>query len=199
MKNYDSSSEVCAIISDLMRAIKYRSTSQVSACDFTDSVGHIESISLKSKLFLGDALVIEPNLFMVQDRATTGSPFFFPSKALSEHKQNVVLGQVPMFKTDVQRIRRFTEIGLLAPLSLNGEWRSANDQVENIVSRTPNARFLDFSNSSFFSAAPYDQGVLIYRDTHHLNEQEARRYGRYAADELQRAFALPQSTVNLKQ
>ncbi|MFQ6558126.1 acyltransferase family protein [Pseudomonas sp. Lb2C1-1] len=114
------------------------------------------------------------------------------------HKHIVVLAQVPMFETDVQRVRRFTELGLPAPLTFNREWQVANQQVQAIVDRTPGVRFLDFSNSSFFAAAPYQQGLLIYRDSHHLNEVGASRYGHYAAEPLQRAFDQSQSNVSLK-
>ncbi|WP_317663871.1 acyltransferase family protein [Pseudomonas sp. KU43P] len=114
------------------------------------------------------------------------------------NKSVVVLAQVPMFETDVQRVRRFTELGLPAPLTLNPQWQAANQQVKDIVDRTPGARFLDFSKSEFFAAAPYEKGVLIYRDSHHLNEVGATRYGRYAAQQLQQAFDQPQPNVSLK-
>lgn len=122
----------------------------------------------------------------------------FLATTTGAHKHIVVLAQVPMFKTDVQRVRRFTEIGLPGPLSFNREWQSANKRVQDIVNRTPSVRFLDFSTSSFFTAAPYQQGVLIYRDSHHLNEVGASRYGHFAAKQLQRAFDQPQSNVSLK-
>ncbi|UTL82452.1 acyltransferase family protein [Pseudomonas putida] len=114
------------------------------------------------------------------------------------NKSVVVLAQIPMFETDVQRVRRFTELGLPAPLTLNHEWQAANRQVREVADRTPGVRFLDFSQSEFFAAAPYEQGLLIYRDNHHLNEVGASRYGRYAAQQLQRAFDQPQSNVSLK-
>lgn len=116
----------------------------------------------------------------------------------SAHKRILVLAQVPMFETDVQRVRRFTEIGLPAPLMFNREWQAANQQVQELVERTPGVRFLDFSTSSFFATAPYQQGMLIYRDRHHLNEVGSSRYGHYAAEQLQRAFDQPQSNVSLK-
>jgi peptidoglycan/LPS O-acetylase OafA/YrhL len=122
----------------------------------------------------------------------------FLAATASAHKRIVVLAQVPMFETDVQRVRRFTEIGLPAPLTFNHEWQAANQQVRAIVDRTPGVRFLDFSSSSFFATAPYQQGMLIYRDSHHLNEVGASRYGHYAAEQLRRAFDQPQSNVSLK-
>ncbi|GLO52038.1 hypothetical protein PPUN110474_34390 [Pseudomonas putida] len=128
------------------------------------------------------------------------------AKALAEflydtakvHKRVLVLAQVPMFETDVQRVRRFTEIGLPAPLEFNRQWQAANQQVKEIVQRTPGVRFLDFSNSEFFASAPYRHGMLIYRDRHHLNEVGANLYGQYAAEELRRTFDQPQSNASLK-
>jgi peptidoglycan/LPS O-acetylase OafA/YrhL len=122
----------------------------------------------------------------------------FLANAAQADKVIVVLAQVPMFDTDVQRARRFMALGLPAPLILNGEWQAANRQVEAIVERVPGVRFLDFSGSDFFAGAPYQQDVLIYRDSSHLNEVGASRYGHYAAEQLQRAFDQPQSNVSLK-
>lgn len=122
----------------------------------------------------------------------------FLANTAQAQKTVVVLAQVPMFDSDVQRARRLMALGLPAPLILNGEWQAANRQVEAIVHRIHGARFLDFSGSSFFARAPYQDGVLIYRDSSHLNEVGARRYGHYAAEKLQRTFDQPQSNVSLK-
>ncbi|MCX2889734.1 acyltransferase family protein [Pseudomonas sp. DCB_BI] len=136
--------------------------------------------------------------YQMQSQAFTKALTDFLTTTAGAHKNVVVLAQVPMFETDVQRVRRFTELGLSAPLTFNREWQAANQQVKAIADRTPGARFLDFSSSSFFAAAPYEHGLLIYRDSHHLNEVGASRYGHYAAQQLQRAFDQPQSNVSLK-
>ncbi|MBF8795117.1 acyltransferase [Pseudomonas monteilii] len=136
--------------------------------------------------------------YQMQSQAFTKALSDFLSATAEAHKNVVVLAQVPMFETDVQRVRRFTELGLPAPLAFNREWQAANQQVKAIADRTPRVRFLDFSSSSFFAAAPYEQGLLIYRDSHHLNEVGASRYGHYAVQQLQRAFDQPQSNVSLK-
>ncbi|WP_236692785.1 acyltransferase family protein [Pseudomonas sp. 10-1B] len=136
--------------------------------------------------------------YQMQSQAFTKALADFLTATAGTHKNVVVLAQVPMFETDVQRVRRFTELGLPAPLTFNSEWQAANQQVKAISDRTPGVRFLDFSSSSFFAAAPYEQGSLIYRDSHHLNEVGASRYGHYAAQQLQRAFDQPQSNVSLK-
>ncbi|WP_240920399.1 acyltransferase family protein [Metapseudomonas otitidis] len=122
----------------------------------------------------------------------------FLASTVQAQKTVVVLGQVPMFDSDVQRARRFIALGMPASIILNGEWQAANRQVESIVDQVNGARFLDFSGSSFFAEAPYQQGILIYRDNNHLNEVGARRYGHYAAEQLQRAFNQSQSSASLK-
>ncbi|MEW5624800.1 acyltransferase family protein [Pseudomonas putida] len=136
--------------------------------------------------------------YQMQSQAFAKTLGDFLYDSVKGHKRVLVLAQVPMFETDVQRVRRFTELGLPAPLAFNRQWQAANQQVKEIVQRTPGVRFLDFSNSEFFASAPYQHGTLIYRDRHHLNEVGANRYGQYAAEQLQRIFDQPQSNVSLK-
>ncbi len=136
--------------------------------------------------------------YQMQSQAFAKAFAEFLSDSIKAHKRVLVLAQVPMFETDVQRVRRFTEIGLAAPLEFNREWQATNQQVREITQRMPGVQFLDFSDSEFFGSAPYQQGTLIYRDRHHLNEVGAIRYGQYAANELLRTFDQPQSNVSLK-
>lgn len=123
---------------------------------------------------------------------------FFLEDAAATKKQVVVLAQIPMFDSNVLRIRRFTELGLLVPLKLNAEWKSANKAVGDMVAGIPGAKFIDFSGSVFFATAPYHEGQLIYQDRHHLNEIGARRYWQYASAAMRHAFDQPQSSVSLK-
>ncbi|MDF5856002.1 acyltransferase family protein [Pseudomonas aeruginosa] len=112
-------------------------------------------------------------------------------------KQVVLLAQIPMFESNVQRVRRFRELGLSAPL-VSSSWQGANQQLRALAEGIPNVRFMDFSTSAFFADAPYQDGELIYQDSHHLNEVGARRYGYFASRQLQRLFEQPQSSVSLK-
>ncbi|WP_410481557.1 acyltransferase family protein [Pseudomonas plecoglossicida] len=123
----------------------------------------------------------------------------FLNDAAAAHKQVVVLGQVPMFHSDVQRVRRFRELGLPATLSFNSEWKEANQQVALLTAGIAGVHYVDFSNSSFFADAPYEGGDLIYQDNHHLNEIGARRYGHFAGGQLHQLFVPTQSSVSLKQ
>ncbi len=114
-------------------------------------------------------------------------------------KQVIVMGQVPMFSSNVQRVRRFQEIGLPASLVLGDDWRIANRQVEAVAASYKSVHYVDFSSSAFFADAPYDQGDLIYLDNQHLNEVGSRRYGHFAGAKLQSLFESTQSEVSLKQ
>lgn len=115
----------------------------------------------------------------------------FLEQGAAGHKQVLVLAQIPMLDTDVTRVRRFSELGLPIQLFRNKELTSAIKQVDNLVRGLQGIHFLNFSESSFFAHAPYLQGELIYRDSHHLNEVGARLYGRFAATQLQHVFDNP--------
>lgn len=123
----------------------------------------------------------------------------FLDDAAAAPKQVVILGQVPMFRSDAQRVRRFRELGLPATLALNDEWKIANHQVELLAAGRAGVHYVDFSSSGFFADAPYEHGELIYQDNHHLNEIGARRYGHFAGGQLQQLFDQTQSSVSLKQ
>ncbi|WP_166405840.1 acyltransferase family protein [Pseudomonas sp. AU8050] len=98
----------------------------------------------------------------------------------------VVLAQVPMFDVNLLRVRRFFALGLSADVNQNKDWKKANSDVSMLVRGNKNVEFLDFSNSQFFSNAPFYNEKLIYMDNHHLNEVGARSYGMFAAPYLQK-------------
>lgn len=96
-------------------------------------------------------------------------------------QQVLVMAQLPMFNTNMQRMNRFERLGLPVVRTRNEEWQTANSRIAQIVAQHKSARFLDLSESELFSAAPFDEGVLIYFDNHHLNEIGSTRYGELAA------------------
>lgn len=132
------------------------------------------------------------------------APFVTALKAFLDNleqsgKQVIVMAQVPMFSSNVQRVRRFQDIGLPASLTLGDDWRITNRQVEAVAARYRSVHYVDFSGSTFFAHAPYEQGDLIYLDNQHLNEVGSRRYGQFAGAKLQSLFESTQSEVSLKQ
>jgi hypothetical protein len=106
----------------------------------------------------------------------------FISAAAMRKQRVIVLAQVPMLASNVQRKRRFDELGLpLSAVAMNAEWEWANSTIQRLVERHPNATFLDLSHSQLFSTPPFNNGVLIYYDNHHLNEIGSSRYGELAS------------------
>lgn len=129
--------------------------------------------------------------YQMQSQEFAKSLQAFLVEASREGKQVVLLAQIPMFDTNVQRARRFSELGLPASLQPNKEWQGANRQVLELVRSIPSVHFVDYSSSAFFIEAPYQGGELIYQDNHHLNEVGARRYGRYVSSQVQSLFDQP--------
>lgn len=134
--------------------------------------------------------------YQMQSPAFVAALRVFLDNAEAAGKEIIVLAQVPMFQSDVQRVRRFRYIGLPASYVLGEDWKSANHQVEVIASGYKHVHYVDFASSKFFADVPYQQGDLIYLDSHHLNEIGARRYGHFAGAQLQNIFMPPQSTAS---
>lgn len=107
------------------------------------------------------------------------------TKTLSaQGKRVIVLAQVPMFEVNVQRMQRFALLGMEIAPARSATWASGNSKIAERLSGIDNVFFVDFSQTPFFQHAPYEDGVLIYQDNHHLNERGARRYGELAAPAL---------------
>ncbi|WP_256249022.1 acyltransferase family protein [Pseudomonas sp. NBRC 111124] len=168
--------------------------------DYAQQPCRSQIIAVKQALLTMDKVIIAGMWqYQMPSAAFVKALQAFLNDASAAHKQVVVLGQIPMFRTDVQRVRRFRELGLPASLAFNDEWRAANHQVAELTIGIPGVHYVDFSSSSFFADAPYEEGDLIYQDNHHLNEIGARRYGHFAGGQLQQLFDPTQSSVSLKQ
>jgi peptidoglycan/LPS O-acetylase OafA/YrhL len=106
----------------------------------------------------------------------------FIGAAAKRNQRVIVLAQVPMLASNVLRKRRFEELGLpRSAVALNAEWELANSTIQRLVQRHTNATFLDLSRNPLFATLPFENGVLIYYDSHHLNEVGSRRYGEVAS------------------
>lgn len=108
----------------------------------------------------------------------------FVKRLASQDKRVIVLGQVPMFEVNVQRMQRFSVLGMHMAPALDATWKNGNSKVAERLAGIDNVQFLDFSSLPFFQRAPYENGMLIYQDNHHLNELGARRYGEAVAPVL---------------
>ncbi len=95
-------------------------------------------------------------------------------------KTVIVLAQIPMLSSNAQRLRRFEKLGIRDKVSLHPDWLQANSAMRQSVSEYGAAQFLDFSGHDLFASAPFFDGLLIYHDSHHLNEIGANEYGKIA-------------------
>lgn len=108
----------------------------------------------------------------------------FMAQMQSTGKPLLVLSQTPMLQSNVQRLHRMSELGLVRASQPDTEWQVANDRVHALTETYPKIRFLDLSRLNMFDDAPFYEGQIIYMDKHHLNEPGAAEYGQAAAPTL---------------
>lgn len=100
----------------------------------------------------------------------------FLSASQAAGKNVIVLWQIPMLNSNVQRARRFARLGIRNSIQIHDEWKSANKHIAEIVAQYPNVKFVDFSEDEFFYELPFYQGELVYSDKDHLNEVGSALY-----------------------
>lgn len=93
----------------------------------------------------------------------------------------IVLAQIPMLTSNVQRMHRFNALGGSKAAHLEESWEQANRSVEKLVGGFPNAAFVDLTSLPLFGTPPFANDQLIYQDSHHLNEIGSKAYGEAAA------------------
>ena len=114
----------------------------------------------------------------------------FIDEAAKRNQRVIVLAQLPMLESNVLRQFRFEHLGLPhSRVETHPEWRAANQRIRELVARHPLATFLDTAEDPLFANAPFENGVLLYYDSHHLNEVGSRRYGEVASAKLSSWFA----------
>lgn len=105
----------------------------------------------------------------------------FLANASANGQHVLVMAQIPMLNSNVQRVIRFNDIGLPLRINANSDWRVANSRIREICASYNLVRFVDLSSHEMFSSVPFERDQLIYQDNHHLNEVGAMRYGWIAA------------------
>ncbi|WOD12601.1 acyltransferase family protein [Pseudomonas sp. NyZ704] len=92
----------------------------------------------------------------------------------------IVMGQTPMLTSNIHRLRRFNALGSSKNAGMENTWAIANQRINELVSKYPNAKFLDPSSFPLFATPPFANNLLIYSDDHHLNEVGSKAYGEAA-------------------
>lgn len=95
-------------------------------------------------------------------------------------KEVFILSQVPQFTHDVNRIQRFSSIGLPTEWEKAPSYRAANDSLAQLAANYHHVEFLKLDTLPVFSEAPFLNGRIIYSDDHHLNEVGAEAYAKSA-------------------
>lgn len=95
-------------------------------------------------------------------------------------KQIFLLSQVPRFKRDVSRLRRFDSLGLPNQPERDFSYIVANQRLRELALNSSDAEFLALDSLPMFGGAPFHEGRLIYFDEHHLNEYGSREYAHNA-------------------
>ncbi len=103
------------------------------------------------------------------------------------HRQEViVLGDIPHFASEPQRLYRLTQLGFAPPAIRRKSNQAANEKIRILTLQFPNAHWLDMGQLAFLKSAPFDKhGRLIYADSHHLNEVGSSQFGAAASGPLQ--------------
>ena len=114
----------------------------------------------------------------------------FLKDAAKNGQRVIVLGQIPELQGNALRTERIHAIGFGFKNRKTELANKGNAKVARLLSPYKHAKFLDFSSSDIFTAAPFYHDRLIYMDAHHLNEVGAAVYGNAVAQELYK-FLLP--------
>lgn len=88
--------------------------------------------------------------------------------------------QIPSLQKNTQRSIRFENIGLHSENRKNADHQRANNILRSYAEGYSNIILMNFESVSFFSKAPFFEGVPIYFDDHHLNEEGAKKYAETA-------------------
>lgn len=90
--------------------------------------------------------------------------------------QVYILEQEPLLDKNPLRALRFKSLGLTPGIDINPSYQQANASLQHLSIRHPGVTSLNFETSDFFAQAPFVDGIPMYLDEHHLNEEGAKRY-----------------------
>ena len=102
--------------------------------------------------------------------------------ASESDKSILVLSQVPLLRKNPMRNRRFENLGLKNVLALNQANILANKKIKSLTEKYSNVSYLQLDNLNIFDSAPLHEGLLLYFDESHLNENGVLAYATVASD-----------------
>ena len=88
-----------------------------------------------------------------------------------------LIEQVPLLRKSPLRALRLQSMGLATSrIDLDPVYQQSNANLQRLISSNPNVTSLNFESGGFFFRAPFSDGILVYMDESHLNEEGAKRY-----------------------
>lgn len=87
-----------------------------------------------------------------------------------------ILEQEPLLRKNPQRALRLRAIGLEPKIDIDPAYLHTNASLRRMATRHPGASTLNFEATGVFAQAPFADGIPIYMDEHHLNEEGAKQY-----------------------
>ena len=95
-----------------------------------------------------------------------------------------VFPQIPELSLSANKSQRFKEMGLESRVEVKLDYRVANETLKRLTEKYRSSTYLELETDNFFDSAPYYRGVLIYTDTHHLNQIGAVSYAELIKREM---------------
>lgn len=87
-----------------------------------------------------------------------------------------IMEQEPLLNKNPLRTLRFSALGLTPRIGIDLAYHQANATLQHLAARHPSVTSLNFEATGVFANVPFLDGLLIYFDEHHLNEEGAKRY-----------------------
>ncbi|MBD9400634.1 acyltransferase family protein [Comamonas sp. CMM02] len=100
----------------------------------------------------------------------------FLSEQSQAGKEIYLLEQEPLLRKNPLRAIRFRALGLDSIIDIDPAYAQTNLILRQYAELYSSTVSLNFESSGLFTQAPFADGVPIYLDEHHLNEEGAKRY-----------------------
>ena len=110
----------------------------------------------------------------------------FLAKPSQVGKQVYILEQEPLLSKNPLRAIRFRALGFDPKIDIDPAYQQANTTLQRYAVGHPGVISLNFESSGVFARAPFFDGIPIYLDEHHLNEEGAKRYAAAARSAFQK-------------
>lgn len=100
----------------------------------------------------------------------------FLSRQSQVGSKTYILEQEPLLSKNPLRAIRIKALGLDPKIEIDPAYRHTNAILQDLATRHSGVVSMNFESTGIFAKVPFSEGVPIYLDEHHLNEEGAKRY-----------------------